>query len=370
MSSSYTQYYKNTRFSQKDQEKLTSSFQEFPVIFNTSWNLIRNNFKIAWLFPALWNFLIQFIITIVTAGLVVVTALESELVKNWQDYQSKTPSSQVVLTFFGTIFLSLVIPTLVSALAQYWIQIKQYTILNNSEITGVWKTKGNLLDTLWKAVLGQTILFLTYLPFFAFSIAFFVFGAGSIVRFIVDSSTSTKIDEATRTFFSVFEASIGLGFLFIFLGLVVAALSLFIPAFFGLFEQLIIHENLAPWDALKTSYRLSIQKFWPNILRWLVFTLVLFGISIGISTVQNMISSILQLGAITSSVPDRNGSTFSNQTSNVILIFAGMLGAVFQIISTFILWALVTSFNYVAFYNFRSTVIDPQSAINSNQEVL
>jgi len=350
---SFLQNYQDTRLNAEDKEKLQTSFVEFGDLFAASWRLVKNNFVVGWVFPGLWSFLVQILGLILTFTFLFVSVLGSDFANyskyydnfqnNFQNLDLSFINPGAIFQFFIVIFLM----GIVSSLLIYWIQIKQYGLLNDKNSLGIWTMKDNFLAKLGKLVLARLIIFALYLPVILVFILFIGFTANSFAQLAITQSLQTP---QTGTFSS--PSDIGLNIFLFLLFVILLILSPFIPGLVGLFEQLIIHENLPPLQAIKTSYKLSIQKFWPNIGRWFLFGLSTAGVSLVFTVIQQIIGNIF-------ASPNPSNSDLSQISSASGVGFA--LLVLLNVVQGFVYWIALTAFEYTSFYNFRHTVFEKET---------
>jgi len=374
-SHSFQDAYAHTRLSDKNQQVLQKKFQGFGSVFAASMDLFTRHWWKGFVAPWLWMLLFDFVFAVFTIGLMfaavwdlaVTQAIRTGIELNSSETVPE-PTGQEIATFVLVLCVSILIPSIVSGAFRYWLQLKQFAILNNTKVHGIWRTSGSYLDRAGKGIMGYILVSLMVLPAVLVSIIMIGYGYISMAVSVIQADGGDVSAEMLEFFdtFALLNPAVAIAV--IFLGIAILGSTQFIQGFVGLFEQLIVHENTGVIASIGRSYRLSKQKFWSNILRWFVFILILAVISMGINFVQQILSTTMQFilfVTVDFSSIEQSGA-FPSELFGVygvsILIYS-----FFQAISQLLIWSLTTAFVYSAFYNFRHTVTDPVEVGQSEQ---
>jgi|GEM_PF-5409117 len=366
-SRSFKDVYTQTRLSAKNQRILQEKFQGFSSIFSASIDLFTQHWWKGFVAPWLWMLLFEVVFGVFTLVLALTAVWDLAVTQNIRTRIELNPFDtlleaprQEITTFIVVLLMSVIIPSIFFIAFRYWLCLKQFAILNNSEVQGVWRIPSKYLSHARKGITGYIIISLMVLPLILIGIGMIIYAYLSMIIFgiqVGDGEVPAKILEVFSNFVPL---SFPVALTMVFLGILVIFSTQFVQGFVGLFEQLIIHENAGVIESIERSYRLSKQKFWPNIFRWFVFFLIISIISTGIYFVEQILSIITQFTLFATADFSTTGESkgFLLQLLEIYGISA-LISFIFRTVSKFLIWSLTTAFMYSAFYNFRHTVLDP-----------
>ncbi len=339
------EHYSDTRLSPELQKRL----EKFAVadLIGLTFSFIKQNFKEGFLFPYLWMLLVGFLQAIV----MVLAALAILLAFGWNKFlttEFQSDPSQLAWSIFYLILVLLII-SIPFALFIYYIQLRQVYLLNHKSLRGIWFIDKSMGEVFWKTILARILILLISLPAYLVGFALMFIGTANFINF---STTLGQTPTETLGIFEPFGGSPVVGLLAVFAGFIIAVVwELVLAGLVGLFEQLIVQENLGAWQSIKKSFRISKIYYFLNVLRWLLFAFVLFGVSMVANLVGEILNRILSF-----SLSFGDGSQL-NWEFGVTVVIIVLVGIAINLIIDFIITSLTLSFDYLAFYNFRMATL-------------
>lgn len=238
-------YYKNIPLKSEDIDLLKTQFLSFGTILGLAFEFSKKEFdrlflrpflsKIVYVFIPLFSILSSFCIIVIGKSFD-----KDKFLNSIETITSKSSTDELnnytnwITEHYGISFLILLIALVAFLVFLTLLNYRNLYLFNNKDIPSIWKT---------------TRAF--YIPFFRILTigVIYSFAGGVLDMLISDTSFASLLKNI---------------FMLLFYGL------------FGLYHYFIIFENSSINDSLIKSFTYSKPYFWDNILRWFLFSLVIF----------------------------------------------------------------------------------------------
>ena len=353
--------YKNHRFTDDEEKDLSSGFLGFVEVLKISYRLIKDNLLNGFLFPFLLNMGLGFVAVIFFGiiGVLVLFSLFSginfETLTNLAtDLNSENPEiitqsiSELTNSYNGSglsflvVFLLFSLFSIIISVVAYFIYFKQLDFLANNEKKSFFEGMFANVETFFQLILGNIFVFLLNLPFLFLLLvtlffSFFSLAVGAVNLLVAENPAAIENNQFLERFAEGSPSGVGiflrfLLFLFVYILFIVAVMV--IQGFVGLFEMLILKEGEGAWSAIKKSFAISKKYYFQNALRWFLFYIVVFVITMLLSFITSILRSIFADIAILSAL-------------------IGLTSWILDMLINLTVLSFTITFYLVSFYNFR-----------------
>lgn len=237
--------YKNVPLKLEDIKLLRTEFLSFGTILGLAFEFAKKEFDRLFLKPFLWKILCIFVplFLIVLSFCVVVVGKSFNKEKFLDGFEKITSKSSVdefnnysnwLIEHYGWSFLVLLIAIIAFLIFMTLLNYRNLYLFNDKSISSIWKTPRTF-----------------YIPFLKIITIGLVY---SLVGFVLDGFISnTSLVSLAKN-----------------------VSTLLFYGFFGLYQYFIIFEDSSINESLVKSFTYSKPYFWNNILRWFLFSLIIF----------------------------------------------------------------------------------------------